>query len=420
MRTTVKVFVEEYKEQHEFYQRLAQICAMKCKEHLHNNGIRCIVTSRAKSPESLEEKINYRMQEKNYRTVEDIRQDIGDLAGVRIALYFPGDILEVEKILRAKFILADEPSRFDGSYLKYDRRFAGYRATHFHVKFREADAIPGWQYSGEVIEVQVASVLMHAWAEVEHDLAYKSPEEGISEMEYALLAQLNGLVHSGEVTLEQLQIALNQRIEKQERPFSNHYELSTFIQKNIPGNIKQKITEPTLGRVDLLFSLIKRLGLDRPSHLRKYLHMVEEGVENRPVCFQMIEKILADNVEKYGIYKDLAKYAGEEAHQLYSAKFEEDYRSSKRLIDEFLLKWVEMEREIRKLMFKEHTGLGKLQYLFWGSAEQAEALPVQMQELYQIRNCILHGIHVPHQEELEKAIRTLDEIIRELTLEAEE
>ncbi len=411
MRAMIKTFVEEYKKQYEYYQKLAQVCAAKCKEHLHNNGIRCIVTYRAKSSESLEQKIKYRMRENDYQCIEDIRKDIGDLAGVRIALYFPGDIQEVEKILRSKFLLADDPARFDGSYLKYDKRFAGYRATHFHVQFRETDIVPDWTYGGEVVEVQAASVLMHAWAEVEHDLAYKSPEGGISQMEYALLAQLNGLVHSGEVTLEQLQLALNQRIEKQERPFFNHYELSTFIQKNIPENLKMKITEPTMGRVDLLFSLLKRLEMDRPSHVRKYLHMVEEGIENRPICFQIIEKVLSENVEKYGIYKDLVKYVGEEAHQLYSSKFEVDYKNNKRLIDEFLLKWVEMEGVIRKLMVKEHTDVEKVQYLFWGSVDKEEVLPLQMQELYQIRNSIIHGIQVPRREELEKAVLTLYRIV---------
>lgn len=413
MRDIVARFVEEYKSRYEYYHKLSEVCASMCKEHLHNNGIRCIVTSRAKSAESLYNKILYRSQEKEYNTLEDIRKDIMDLAGVRIALYFPGDISEVEKILRSQFIIADEPSRFDGSYLKYDRRFAGYRATHFHLQLKEA-AEQDIRYTGEIVEIQVASVLMHAWAEVEHDLAYKAPQGGISDMEYALLAQLNGLVHSGEVTLEQLQLALNNRIEKEERPFLNHYELSSFILKNIPKILRERSSQPTLGRVDILFGLLKRMKLDMPSDLKKYLHMIEVGSENRPVGFQLIEKILADNVDKYSAYRDLAKVAGGEADIFYNTKFEEDYKKNKSLIDEFLLKWVEMESIIRKLFARDSKGLNKLQFLMQRSVDDNVVLPLQIQDLYQMRNGIIHGISVPEESDLIKAISSIEAVLERL------
>jgi ppGpp synthetase/RelA/SpoT-type nucleotidyltranferase len=67
-----------------------------------------------------------------------------------------------------------------------------------------------FQASNPVIEIQVASVLMHAWAERDHDLVYKTLTSGpASREERCLLDATNGLVHTGEVFLQQLQTAMD-------------------------------------------------------------------------------------------------------------------------------------------------------------------------------------------------------------------
>jgi ppGpp synthetase/RelA/SpoT-type nucleotidyltranferase len=63
------------------------------------------------------------------------------------------------------------------------------------------------RYAEARAEIQVASVLMHAWSEVNHDLAYKPLQGELSEDEYSILDELNGLVIAGEIALERLQRA---------------------------------------------------------------------------------------------------------------------------------------------------------------------------------------------------------------------
>ena len=63
------------------------------------------------------------------------------------------------------------------------------------------------RYCRARIEIQVASVLMHAWSEVEHDLIYKPLQGTLSKEELAILDELNGLVLAGEIALERLQAA---------------------------------------------------------------------------------------------------------------------------------------------------------------------------------------------------------------------
>ena len=110
----------------------------------------------------------------------------------------------------------------------YKKRFDGYCAVHYRLRI-PADGVAEERYSRARVELQVASLLMHAWAEVEHDLGYK-PETGQpSEDEFAILDEINGLVIAGEIALSGLQRAVEQRITSQGRQFKNPYDLAAYI-----------------------------------------------------------------------------------------------------------------------------------------------------------------------------------------------
>lgn len=228
-------FLTRYLREYDFYQEAARICAQRCETELEQSGIRSIVTYRAKRPDRLRGKVDSRNKEKNYKTPEDIYKDLVDLAGVRIALYFPGDMDEVEKIISSKFSL-DNKKIFprDSSPPAYHKRFSGYAARHYRVRLPVSELSESQRrYSEALIEIQVASVLVHAWAEVEHDLVYKPVSGKLSEDEYAILDELNGLVLAGEIALERLQRAAKQRLSKQGERFNNHYELAAYIYDKI-------------------------------------------------------------------------------------------------------------------------------------------------------------------------------------------
>lgn len=85
------------------------------------------------------------------------------------------------------------------------------------------------RYAQAKIEIQVASVLMHAWAEVEHDLLYK-PLGGEPLLgEHAILDEINGIVMAGEIALERLQNAMKLRFSLEQQRFTNHFELAACI-----------------------------------------------------------------------------------------------------------------------------------------------------------------------------------------------
>lgn len=85
----IKEFLEDYRGKIGHFQHLAEVCAYQCESALKRQGLRVLVTSRAKRLDSLASKVEDRAQEKNYRSIAEIYEDIVDLAGVRIALFFP-------------------------------------------------------------------------------------------------------------------------------------------------------------------------------------------------------------------------------------------------------------------------------------------------------------------------------------------
>src|SRR5690554_5157620 len=201
----IERFMSQYKQAYVSYEKLAQLCARQCERILERAGVRAIVTFRAKRIDRLHEKVLSRAKRKNYQTVDEIYRDIQDLAGVRIAFYFPADKDEIYELIQSQFFVdayRDFPQHQQGNGVIYKKRFAGYSARHYRVRLKpDTLADSEQEYTDQSIEIQVGSVLMHAWAEVEHDLVYKPLTGELSYEEYAILDELNGLIHSGEIAL---------------------------------------------------------------------------------------------------------------------------------------------------------------------------------------------------------------------------
>jgi Region found in RelA / SpoT proteins len=99
------------------------------------------VTSRAKAVGRLDAKVRQRAPTKQYTSVDAIYDDIVDLAGARVELYFPAERLQVESTIKGLFRVIGEPENFPKDSTEtnkaYKRRFSGYSATHYRVYLRE-------------------------------------------------------------------------------------------------------------------------------------------------------------------------------------------------------------------------------------------------------------------------------------------
>lgn len=129
--------------------------------------------------------------------------DITDLAGLRVITYFPDAIEAVEEVLGREFEIierTDKSKKFDASGQ------LGYQSVHFLIRFREPRTqLPEYSpFARLVAEIQVRTILQHAWAEMEHDIQYKSAEE-IPTLIRRRFAALAGLIEIADREFQAIQ-----------------------------------------------------------------------------------------------------------------------------------------------------------------------------------------------------------------------
>lgn len=412
-------FIARYRKEYDYYEQACRIVAQTLEANLRSAGVRAIVTSRAKNPARLEAKVRQRAVKRQYENVSVIFDDIVDLAGVRVALYFPGERQEVGRIVQALFDLTEPPKEFPTAAApSYNKRFSGYWATHYRVVLKENSLHESHQrYSEAKVEIQVASVLMHAWSEVEHDLVYKPLQGELSAEEYSILDELNGLVLSGEIALERLQRAGELRASTQGRVFSNHYDLAASLIELARGALGEAtLTEAAMGRVDTLFELLKLLNLNRPEALAQYVTPLHNDFEKRPLSEQVIDQILLEDSTRYATYEKVRRVESTSSASLVPSESLRQHEA----IGEFINLWIEYEKCLAEIskddsqVGRRHGPVRPLEVLRRFYPEVARTFGQAAQRLQQFRNYLVHGIEVPMPETIKSASDELRDLISQL------
>jgi ppGpp synthetase/RelA/SpoT-type nucleotidyltranferase len=120
------------------------------------------IQTRVKSKKKLRDK--YLDPEKDYRSLDDIT----DLAELRIITYYEDEVDSVAEVIGREFEIDPENS-VDKRRTAPDR--FGYSAVNFvcaHSKKRGKD-VEYKRFAGIRAEIQVTSILRHAWSEIEHE-----------------------------------------------------------------------------------------------------------------------------------------------------------------------------------------------------------------------------------------------------------
>ena len=352
-------FLTRYVREFDYYREAAQLCARRCQLALAASGIRAIVTARAKDPVALKQKLDKRNSTKKYRTIDHIYTDIVDMAGVRIALYCPGDINEIRRIIESSFVVVrakEFPDNATNLGIQYARAFPGYKAVHFHVRMKlETLTEEQQRYANSLIEIQVASVLMHAWAEVEHDIAYKPATGEVSVEELMILDQINGMVISAEIALHTLQKALNQRVSQPDQPFQSHYDVASYIYMIVRPMVQSGGKEPLMGRADVLLRFLEFADLNSPKHLQPFICELDLDEDARSLVDQIADRILSTEERFYDLFEQARRESG--SRNPYES-FDGDRGSNDAVIGEFLAKWFHFETSMRAINLTEFIPKG--------------------------------------------------------------
>jgi putative GTP pyrophosphokinase len=121
------------------------------------------IKARIKSPDSLYEKLERKGFEKS---IDSIRNNIYDVAGVRVICPFIDDIYKVADMLSTQDDI-NIISRKD--YIKNPKK-NGYRSLHLVV---EIPIFLSKEKKPVLVEVQIRTIAMNFWASLEHQIHYK-------------------------------------------------------------------------------------------------------------------------------------------------------------------------------------------------------------------------------------------------------
>ncbi len=216
--------------------RVAEICRLEIVE---GNAIRAQVTSRAKSPKSLEGKLRRFSAggKKEMPTIDSVFDQIRDLAAVRIATYEQKHESQVAEEVCKRFVGegAQKPAKeVKDKHAENQEHF--YRATHCEVFLTSGDLVGTYvNVAGVPCEIQVCSMMAHVWNEVEHDLGYKPLSGELSALEKQLLVALGHNSRSGDGMISQLLAATDQRQIAQTNAFSDVYDFVARVRQWYPG-----------------------------------------------------------------------------------------------------------------------------------------------------------------------------------------
>jgi putative GTP pyrophosphokinase len=120
------------------------------------------VQARVKSRKKLSEK--YLDPQKNYSQLDDIT----DLAGLRVITYYEDEVDIVAKLISREFQIdfQNTVDRRDGNLDGF-----GYHAINYVCRYsaQRLTSVEYKKFAGICCEIQITSILRHAWAEIEHD-----------------------------------------------------------------------------------------------------------------------------------------------------------------------------------------------------------------------------------------------------------
>lgn len=161
-------FLEDYRGRLGLFEAAAELARDVVSRLSKETGALVHVTSaRAKTPDSLRGKFRH----KRYARPSS---QVTDLIGVRVITYYRDDVDRVVTALREGLEI-DSKNSVDKRQSLGLRGF-GYRSVHLIARARPV-AIASDNYKflqRHWFEIQVRSVLEHAWAEIEHEVVYKS------------------------------------------------------------------------------------------------------------------------------------------------------------------------------------------------------------------------------------------------------
>ncbi|MEZ4408042.1 MAG: RelA/SpoT domain-containing protein [Polyangiales bacterium] len=204
----IAILVGRYKREMARYEKAGRVVGDRLRRELRQAGVKHMVSSRPKHPADLAEKLRKKSREKPSTYHWDaLQQNLGDvvtdLAGCRVVVYSAAHEEVVGAMISRLFA---QPPRADAIAERRRNLERAYWATHALVHpYSPGDSIDV-TLEDAICELQVVTVAAHLFNEIEHDIAYKDRNAGITadDEERQLLVELRGIARVADRLVERL------------------------------------------------------------------------------------------------------------------------------------------------------------------------------------------------------------------------
>ena len=185
MNLKSRLILEDYRKQRENFVVLGDVVHSILSDISKELGLTVLaVEHRVKEEKSLAGKLERKGD--LYNSFDDIT----DILGCRVVCFLSDEVEKVGKKIEEKFVI-DWDNSIDKKNLLSANAF-GYLSLHFICSLPFGDKWPD-EICGKKFEVQVRTILQHAWSAIHHDIGYKS-DFGVPREISRQFARLAGLL----------------------------------------------------------------------------------------------------------------------------------------------------------------------------------------------------------------------------------
>ena len=185
MNLKCKLILEDYRKQKDNFVKLGDVVHDILSNIAKELGLTVLaVEHRVKEEKSLAGKLERKGD--GYNSFEDIT----DILGCRVICFLSDEIDKIGKKVEESFVIDWENSSDKRALLK-ENAF-GYLSLHYICSLPFGDKWPD-EICGKKFEIQIRTILQHAWSAIQHDIGYKS-DFGVPREINRQFARLAGLL----------------------------------------------------------------------------------------------------------------------------------------------------------------------------------------------------------------------------------
>ncbi len=185
MNLKCRLILEDYRKQRDAFIKLGDTVHTMLSDIVKDLGFTVLaVEHRVKEEKSLAGKLERKGD--GYNTLEDIT----DILGCRVVCFLSDEIDKIGERVEELFVIDRENSSDKRALIKEDS--FGYLSLHYICSLPAGDKWPD-EICGKKFEIQIRTILQHAWSVINHDIGYKS-DFGVPREIKRQFARLAGLL----------------------------------------------------------------------------------------------------------------------------------------------------------------------------------------------------------------------------------